>query len=333
MFCLLGTPAVEAESQNGPVISASSERIVPVSTFSQGGLAAPQVTADGLKILYYVDYIYPGHDTFSAALASMGLLPGTTLANDDDAAMQNFLATEGWHLVITLIQNSPSDRVFNDALIGYVGQGGKAILTDWRGVTGTPAQADALASAFQGTYTGNFNGASVSFIPGNLLWFGLTSPIDIGLPDGVFYSVYALGLREAPGATGAGAFPVGETAIVIGNDGNTLLNGFFQDVFLDLGEGVYLATNELRYLLKSLNVAKTGSGRGTVVAKKTPISCGTTCGADFSAGQLVKLSAKADKGSKFTGWSGACSGTQKTCTVMVGGPGTYKGVTATFDLK
>jgi hypothetical protein len=166
-----------------------------------------------------------------------------------------------------------------------------------------------------------------------MLWYGLISPIDIGLPPGVTWSIYSSGLGATGNAVEAGIFPNGDAAIVIGNGGNTILNGFLQDVFLDFGEGVYLAANEVRYLLYNLNVAKIGSGGETVTAKKTPINCGTTCGADFSTGQLVKLSAKAAKGSKFTGWSGACSGTKKTCSIVVGGPGSYKGVTATFNLK
>lgn len=323
----LGGPAVQAQSQNGLMVPASSEN-GGVSEASQGDIAIPQVTPDGLKILYYVDLEYAGHDTFAATLASMGLLAGATVVTVD-ADMQNYLLTEGWHLVITLNQNNNGDKVFHDALVSYVGKGGKGILADWRSID----QANALAAAFQGSYTGNSNLTSISFTPGNMLWFGLTSPVAIGLPSGVSWGTYSRGLSAAAGAIAAGAFSGSDAAIVIGNGGNTLLNGFLQDTFLDLGQGVYLTTNEIRYLLKSLNVAKTGSGTGTVTAKKTPINCGTTCGADFPVGQLVKLSAKADKGSKFTGWSGACSGTQKTCTVEIGAAGTFKGVTATFGPK
>jgi hypothetical protein len=286
---------------------------------------------DGQKILYYVDYEYVGHDTFYGALASMGLLLSTTVVHGD-AAMLTYLSSQGWHLVVTLIQNSPLDRSFASALIDYVEGGGKAILADWRKVRSV-AEADTFATAFQGSYTGNFNPGNIAFTPDSMLWYGLVSPIDIGLPSGVSWGTYAMGLNATGSAVESGIFPNGDAAIVIGNNENTILNGFLQDVFLDWDEGIYFAANELRYLLYNLNVAKTGTGGGTVVAKKTPINCGTVCGADFSTGQIVKLSAKANKGSKFTGWSGACTGTKKTCSVTIGRPGTYKGVTATFGLK
>jgi hypothetical protein len=246
--------------------------------------------------------------------------------------MLSHLSSQGWHLVVTLIQNNGRDRSFASALIDYVEGGGKAILADWRKALSS-TEADTFATAFQGSYTGNFNPGNVAFIPDSMLWYGLVSPIDIGLPPGVFWGTYAMGLSATGSAVESGIFPNGDAAIVIGNDGNTILNGFLQDVFLDWDEGIYFAANELRYLLYNLNVAKTGTGGGTVVAKKTPINCGTVCGADFSTGQIVKLSAKANKGSKFTGWSGACTGTKKTCSVTIGRPGTYKGVTATFGLK
>lgn len=288
-----------------------------------------EASPEGLKILYYVDYEYPGHDTFYAALGAMGLLPSTVVVRGDDA-MAGYLSSEGWHLVVTLIQNYGGVRSFTAALVDYVAKGGKAILADWRT---TNPDGLALAVAFQGSYTGSDNGSSIYFVPGSMLWFGLMSPVDIGLPSGVTWGIYSMGLGATGNAEEAGIFPNGDAAVVIGNGGNTLLNGFLQDVFLDFGEGVYLATNEIRYLLYNLNVAKTGYGQGTVSAKKTPINCGTTCGADFSTGQTVKLKAKAAQGSKFAGWSGACSGTKKTCSIVVGGPGSYKGVTATFSPK
>jgi hypothetical protein len=289
-----------------------------------------EASPDGLKILYYVDKEYPGHDTFYEALASMSLLPSTTVVRGDNA-MAGYLANESWHLIVTLIQDRGGDKIFTNTLINYVTQGGKAILADWRGHSN--ADAVALAAAFQGSYTGSYNGSNIYFVPGSMLWYGLTSPIYLGLPSGVSWGTYSMGLGATGNAVEAGIFPNGDAAIVIGNSGNTILNGFLQDVFLDFGEGVYLTANEVRYLLYNLNVAKIGSGGGTVTAKKTPINCGTTCGADFSTGQVVKLSAKAAKGSKFAGWSGACSGTKKTCVVQVGGPGSYKGVTAIFNLK
>ena len=79
---------------------------------------------------------------------------------------------------------------------------------------------------------------------------------------------------------------------------------------------------------KTLTVAKAGSGAGTVTSEPAGISCGATCAAEFPEGEAVTLSAKADEGSTFAGWSGSgCSGTS-TCKVTMSAA---KEVTAEFN--
>jgi len=58
-----------------------------------------------------------------------------------------------------------------------------------------------------------------------------------------------------------------------------------------------------------LTVTKTGGGSGTVSSAPAGIDCGVSCDAFFEEGTVVTLTAVADSGSEFTGWSGACSGT------------------------
>jgi uncharacterized protein (DUF2141 family) len=80
----------------------------------------------------------------------------------------------------------------------------------------------------------------------------------------------------------------------------------------------------------TLTVLKLGTGGGTVTSSPAGINCGSDCSETYSKVQKVKLTAKADANSTFTGWSGGgCSGT-KTCTVMVD---TAVTVTADFALK
>jgi photosystem II stability/assembly factor-like uncharacterized protein len=67
----------------------------------------------------------------------------------------------------------------------------------------------------------------------------------------------------------------------------------------------------------SLHVSKSGTGDGTVTSTPPGINCGSTCQADFTAGTSVTLTALADAGSVFTGWSGGgCSGTGP-CTITL----------------
>jgi hypothetical protein len=81
--------------------------------------------------------------------------------------------------------------------------------------------------------------------------------------------------------------------------------------------------------MDSLVISKSGSG--TVISSPAGIACGTTCGATFTTGTNVTLTATPDLGAVFTGWSGGvCSGTATTCQVTMDGD---KTVTATFLLK
>ena len=47
------------------------------------------------------------------------------------------------------------------------------------------------------------------------------------------------------------------------------------------------------------------------------MSCGNKCYGVYSPGATVTLTAKANSGSAFSGWSGACSGNASTCTVAL----------------
>ena len=90
------------------------------------------------------------------------------------------------------------------------------------------------------------------------------------------------------------------------------------------------ATFNLQAAGYTLTVSKTGTGTGTVTSSPAGINCGSDCSETYTKGQKVKLTAKADANSTFTGWSGGgCSGT-KTCTVTVD---TAITVTADFALK
>lgn len=62
-------------------------------------------------------------------------------------------------------------------------------------------------------------------------------------------------------------------------------------------------------LIGALTVAKAGGGTGTVSSAPAGIACGVACTALFEEGTAITLTAVADAGSEFTGWSGACSGT------------------------
>ncbi|RUQ35466.1 MAG: hypothetical protein EKK69_14880, partial [Candidatus Competibacteraceae bacterium] len=82
----------------------------------------------------------------------------------------------------------------------------------------------------------------------------------------------------------------------------------------------------------SLIVNKAGTGSGTVTSSPAGIDCGVDCVETYAANTLVTLTATAQTGSTFTGWSdtdGRCTDVAPTCQVSVS---SIKTVTATFTL-
>jgi len=77
----------------------------------------------------------------------------------------------------------------------------------------------------------------------------------------------------------------------------------------------------------TLTVNKTGTGSGTVTSNPAGINCGSDCSEAYAPNTSVTLTATADSGSNFTGWSGDCIG--NTCTVTMTAD---TSVTANFDL-
>jgi uncharacterized repeat protein (TIGR02543 family) len=69
----------------------------------------------------------------------------------------------------------------------------------------------------------------------------------------------------------------------------------------------------------TLTATKIGTGGGNVDSSDKRISCGSKCVSPYNAGTAVTLTAKANSGSVFAGWTGACSGTSTTCTVSING--------------
>ena len=76
-----------------------------------------------------------------------------------------------------------------------------------------------------------------------------------------------------------------------------------------------------------LNVAKTGEG--TVTSAPVGIDCGTDCNEAYDYGTAVLLTAEADTGSDFSGWTGDCSGTGECLLTM----DTDRQVGALFSLE
>ena len=80
----------------------------------------------------------------------------------------------------------------------------------------------------------------------------------------------------------------------------------------------------------ALTVIKGGNGAGAVTSIPAGLTCGLTCTQTLAYGTWVTLTATAGDHSTFTGWQGACTGNQPTCTLTANAT---QQVTATFALN
>jgi monofunctional biosynthetic peptidoglycan transglycosylase len=73
----------------------------------------------------------------------------------------------------------------------------------------------------------------------------------------------------------------------------------------------------------TLTVELAGTGNGTVTSNPAGLAAcsgaAQTCIGTFESGTVVTLTAVADSGHEFTGWSGACEGVTAQCTVTMSG--------------
>ncbi len=67
-----------------------------------------------------------------------------------------------------------------------------------------------------------------------------------------------------------------------------------------------------------ITISKSGTGGGDIDSTDKLIACGNKCTSPYAAGTAVTLTTKANSGSTFAGWTGACSGAG-TCTVPING--------------
>ena len=67
----------------------------------------------------------------------------------------------------------------------------------------------------------------------------------------------------------------------------------------------------------SMIVNKTGTGTGTVTSSPSGINCGSDCSESYDRGTQITITATADSGSTFSGWTGGgCTGTDP-CTITL----------------
>ncbi len=93
----------------------------------------------------------------------------------------------------------------------------------------------------------------------------------------------------------------------------------------EIGELLAVQMTGVNVQPDALFVAKIGNG--SVDGTDKLIACGNKCVQPYNAGTVVTLTVKPSSGSFFAGWTGACTGTNTSCSVTINGD---VHVTATF---
>jgi uncharacterized repeat protein (TIGR02543 family) len=109
-----------------------------------------------------------------------------------------------------------------------------------------------------------------------------------------------------------------------GGNCSAITAGRICSVYMTSDAGI-VATFDTSVQTATLSVAVTGNG--TVTGGGINCGSGSSCSRAEPVGQTIQLTADAADGYMFTGWSGACTGTQTTCNVQIASAAS---VTATF---
>jgi hypothetical protein len=189
-------------------------------------------TAQATNILYFNDYNV-GTDRMAQALAGLGAgYSVTTVSSSSDFATD--IASGTYNLGIFMVQDYSSTNYSGaiTALGNFVAAGGRSIYTDW-------SRNNSYAALFGATWTGNNN--QTSFNVTGPLATGITNPMSLYNPG---WGIFSMGVT---GASEPATFPNTDGAIVFGNGGRSITNGFLTDTFYNGAQGVQLYTNEIEY--------------------------------------------------------------------------------------
>jgi hypothetical protein len=83
----------------------------------------------------------------------------------------------------------------------------------------------------------------------------------------------------------------------------------------ELGDAIGAQNAAANIVAPSVTVSL--AGKGKVSSSDGVIACGSSCQGFYAMGATVTFTAQPASGAVFTGWSGACTGAQPTCTLTL----------------
>jgi hypothetical protein len=315
--------AGQTESEDFPTTGAGFSRAY--HGWGDGFLSA--LSAEGETLTFSTYLGGSGEDVITGlAVDTLGYLyvVGTTESTDFPVTAGAFSTVHGGsgEVFVSKIHPGGGSLIYSTFLGGGDYDWGAALAVDAAGhawVTGSTLSSDFPTTA--GAFARSLSGGSIdgdAFVTVlNTAGNGLISSTFLGGAGddaGFAIAVASTGQAYLTGYTDSPNFPVTEDGLY------RTYGGGDSDAFL----AAVTATGPTA----SLQVTKTGPGIGSVTSAPTGIDCGSTCSFEFDAGLTVILTATAEPGSTFSGWGGACSGTE-TCSLTMS---EARSVTATFAL-
>ena len=292
------TPQAAAMGKDGYLYLVSSTSVsridVPALTTETTKTSATMVAVISRQAVLTPDgryLLYSGQNVGGAP--QLNRVETASLASGTGALAENTLAVDRTYQDITVIVLSP------DGKYAYLGR------------TNAIQKVDIETMQVVRTYVGPTTGdpkASAAISPdGSRVYFNQNStPGTLTVLETATMTALAAPTLTVPGAgTWLYLNPAG-TSLLVGGEAGPL-------------ETVSVAT------ATTLNVSIAGSG--SVTSSPSGIDCGATCTRSYLDYHAVTLTATAAKGSTFSGWTGACSGTG-TCTLAMS---EARAVTATFS--
>jgi hypothetical protein len=218
-----------------------------------GNVGATGVAGASAHVLYFTDVAPSGTDPYMTAFAALGITPTVVpqaSMTDPSAAYAAFatdLQAGGWDLVVFQQRfwstgDFPSFS-WTTPFLNYINGGGHVIYSTWYG---SAPVSTTVAAAFDASFTGNINQTVVNQVGSSPIWAGVPNPLNLTLNSQIITS--DIGLRAATGGTAIGRYANGDDALIIGNNGKTILSGFMP-YLAGAAPATQLITNEINSLL------------------------------------------------------------------------------------
>jgi len=235
----------------------------------------------------------------------------------------NFTGAQSSGLIGLVAYGNNDYKIYNNTLIGTGSTSlkGPGIYLSEKNTGFTPT-ADIKNNIIYNNYIGIYDNDSLATITsdyndfygnGNIGRRGATWYTTLAKWKEVGYD--AKSITSNPQLTASYALHLGSPAIDAGTNLSSVFTtdylGYIRQNPWDIGAYDYAAdAAETQYALSVT------SANGTVTINPSGMNCESTCSINFSSGVSVILTAKANGGYTFSGWTGACSGTG-TCTVIM----------------